>query len=182
MPKSEFDTDGHLPVCICVCGHLSVWDICLCGTSRLCVCVSVHMRMCGHLSVHTCVWTSVCMRVCGHLSVYTCVWTSVCMRVCGHLSVYTCVWTSVCMRVCGHRSVMCVRATVHVSVCVLCVYACAWTCVSRACGHVRASVCHYNFEMLMCTMFILTIIVQFEMDIQYIMIWKVWYRVCAIAS
>ena len=163
MPKSEFDTDGHLPVCICVSGHLSVWDICLCGTS-VCVCVSVHMR------------------VCGHLSVYTCVWTSVCMRVCGHLSVYTCVWTSVCMRVCGHRSVMCVRATVHVSVCVLCVYACAWTCVSRACGHVRASVCHYNFEMLMCTIFILTIIVQFEMDMQYIIIWKVWYRVCPIAS
>ena len=95
------------------------------------------------------------------------------------------------MRVCGHRPVMCVRATVHVSVCVLCVYACAWTCVfmrvrghvcPRVCGHVRASVCHYNFEMLMCTIFILTIIIQFEMDIQYIMIWKVWYRGCAIAS
>ena len=42
--------------------------------------------------------------------------------------------------------------------------------------------CHYNFEMLMCTIFILTIIVQFEMDIQYIMIWKAWYRGCAIQS
>ena len=159
-------------MCICVCGHLSVWDICLCGTSRLCVCVCAY----------ACVWTSVCAYVCVDICLYACVWTSVCMRVCGHLSVYTCVWTSVCMRVCGHRSVMCVRATVHVSVCVMCVYACAWTCVSRACGHVRASVCHYNFEMLMCTIFILTIIVQFEMDIQYIIIWKVWYRVCAIAS
>ena len=134
---------------VCV-GHLSVWDICLCGTS---VCV-------GHLSV--CV--SVHMRVCGHLSVYTCVWTSVCMRVCGHLSVYTCVWTSVCMRVCGHRSVMCVRVTVCPSVCCVFMRVRGHVC-PRACGHVRASVCHYNFEMLMCTICILTIIVQFEMDI-----------------
>ena len=86
------------------------------------------------------------------------------------------------MRVCGYRSVMCVRATVHVSVCVLCVMRVRGHVCPRACGHVRASVCHYNFEMLMCTIFILTIIVQFEMDIQYIMIWKVWYRGCAIAS
>ena len=168
MPKSEFDTDGHLPVCICVCGHLSVWDICLCGTSvcvgHLSVCVSVHMRVCGHLSVYTCVWTSVCMRVCGHLSVYTCVWTSVCMRVCGHLSVYTCVWTSVGMLVCGHPSVMCVRVTVCPSVCCVFMRVRGHVC-PRACGHVRASVCHYNFEMLMCTICILTIIVQFEMDI-----------------
>ena len=117
---------------------------------RVCVCVCV----CGHLSVYTCVWTSVCMRVCGHL----------CIRVCVDICLYTCVWTSVCMRVCGHRSVMCVRATVHVSVCVLCVYTCAWTCVSAS---VWKCTCHYNFEMLMCTIFILTIIVQFEMDIQY---------------
>ena len=34
-----------------------------------------------------------------------------------------------------------------------------------ACGHVRASVCHYYFVMLMCTIFILTITVQFGMDI-----------------
>ena len=39
----------------------------------------------------------------------------------------------------------------------------------RAYGHVRASVSHYNFVMLTCTIFILTIIVQFGMDIQYIM-------------
>ena len=88
------------------------------------------------------------------------------------------------MRVCEYLSCVYVRLCVR-----LCVYACAWTsacmcqCVCpRACGHVRASVCHYNFEMLMCTIFILTIIVQFGMDIQYIMIWKVWYRGCAIAS
>ena len=29
--------------------------------------------------------------------------------------------------------------------------------------------------MIMCTIFILTITVQFGMDIHYIMIWKVWY-------
>ena len=159
MPKSELDTDGHLPVCICVCGHLSVWDICLC------VCVSVHMRVCGHLSVYTCVWTSVCMRVCGHLSVYVCV--DICL--------YACVWTSTCH--------VCTCDCACVRLCVVCLCVCVDMCV-RECvdGHVRASVCHYNFEMLMCTIFILTIIVQFEMDILYIMIWKVWYRGCAIAS
>ena len=155
-------------MCICVCGHLSVWDICLCGTS---VCVG-HLSVCVCLCICVCVDICLCIRVCGHLSVCVCV--DICL--------YTCVWTSVCMRVCGHRPVMCVCATVHVSVCVLCVYACAWTCVSASVWTVRASVCHYNFEMLMCTIFILTIIVQFEMDIQYIMIWKVWYRGCAIAS
>ena len=86
---------------------------------------------------------------------------------------------------------MCVRATVCPSVCCVFMRAhghlracmCYSVCVrERACGHVRASVCHYNFEMLMCTIFILTIIVQFGMDIQYIMIWKVWFRGCAIAS
>ena len=141
-------------MCICVCGHLSVWDICLCGTS-VCVCVSVHMRVCGHLSVYTCVWTSVCMRVCGHLSVCVCVDIDL---------------SYVYVRLCMCPSVCCVFMRVRGHVC------------PRACGHVRASVCHYNFEMLMCTIYILTIIVQFEMDIQYIMIWKVWYRGCAIAS
>ena len=73
---------------------------------------------------------------------------------------------------------MCVGATVRPSV--YCVFmrvrghlrVCASVCV---CGHVRTRVCHYNFVMLMCTIFILTIIVQFGMDIQYIMIWKVLY-------
>ena len=62
------------------------------------VCVSVHMRVCGHLSVDACVWTSVCMRVCGHLSMCTCNCVSVCcvfVRVRGHL----CVCASVCVRV-----------------------------------------------------------------------------------
>ena len=126
-----------------------MWDICLC------VCVSVHMRVCGHLSVYTCVWTSVCMRVCGHLSVCVCVDIDL-----------SCVYVRLCMCL----SVCCVFMRVRGHVC------------PRVCGHVRASVCHYNFEMLMCTIFILTIIVQFEMDIQYIMIWKVWYRGCVIAS
>ena len=155
MPKSEFDTDGHLPVCICVCGHLSVWDICLC----VCVCA------------YACVWTSVCVYVCVDICLYACVWTSV--RVCGHLSVCVCVdidLSCVYVRLCMCPSVCCVFIRVRGHVC------------PRVCGHVRASVCHYNFEMLMCTIFILTIIVQFEMDIQYIMIWKVWYRGCAIAS
>ena len=100
------------------------------------MCVSVHMRVCGHLSVYTCVWTSVCMCVCGHLS---CVYVRLCVRL-------YCVF---------------MRVRSHLLVCV--------------CGHVRASVCHYNFVMLMCTIFVLTIIVQFGMDIQHIMIWKVWY-------
>ena len=75
------------------------------------------------------------------------------MRVCGHLSCCP----SVCyvfMRVRGHLRVcaVCVRERVdmYVQVCVITV-------------------------MLMCTIFILTIIAQFGMDIQYIMIWKVWY-------
>ena len=62
------------------------------------MCVSVHMRVCGHLSVYTCVWTSVCMRVCGHLS---CVYVRLCVRLCvvfmrvhGHLRVCA----SVCVR------------------------------------------------------------------------------------
>ena len=131
----------------------------------MCVCVSVHMRVCGHLSVYTCVWTSVCMRVCGHLSVYVCV--DICL--------YACVWTSTCH--------VCTCDCACVRLCVVCLCVCVDMCVRECmCGHVRASVCHYNFEMLMCTIYILTIIVQFEMDIQYIMIWKVWYRGCAIAS
>ena len=102
----------------------------MCVWTSICVCVSVHMHVCGHLSVYACVWTSACL----------CVRATVC------LSVY-CVF----MRVSGH----------------LCV--CASVC---ACGHVRASVRHYYFVMLMCTIFILTITVQFGMDI---MMWKVWY-------
>ena len=103
-----------------------------------------------------------CMRVCGHLSVCMC--TSVYLFV---LCVYACVWTSVCVYV--HKCV---------SVCCVCMRVCGHLCVCAslcACGHVRASVCHYYFVMLMCTIFILTITVQFGMDIQYIMIWKVWY-------
>ena len=87
------------------------------------MCVSVHMRVCGHLS---CVYVRLCVRLC-----------VVCLCVC----VVICVYVLVCVR-------------------------------ERACGHVRASVCHYDFVMLMCTIFILTIFVQFGMDIQSIMIWK----------
>ena len=148
-------------ICLCgtsVCvGHLSVWDICLC----VCVCA------------YACVWTTVCVYVCVDICLYACVWTSVCIRVCGHLSVCVCVdidLSCVYVRLCMCPSVCCVFMRVRGHVC------------PRVCGHVRASVCHYNFEMLMCTIFILTIIVQFEMDIQYIMIWKVWYRGCAITS
>ena len=134
-----------------------MWDICLC----VCVCA------------YACVWTSVCVYVCVDICLYACVWTSVCIRVCGHLSVCVCVdidLSCVYVRLCMCPSVCCVFMRVRGHVC------------PRVCGHVRVSVCHYNFEMLMCTIFILTIIVQFEMDIQYIMIWKVWYRGCAIAS
>ena len=130
-----------------------MWDICLC------VCVYAY----------ACVWTSVCVDIC----LYACVWTSVCIRVYGYLSVCVCVdidLSCVYVRLCMCPSVCCMFMRVRGHVC------------PRVCGHVRASVCHYNFEMLMCTIFILTIIVQFEMDIQYIMIWKVWYRGCAIAS
>ena len=67
---------------------------------------------------------------------------------------------------------MCVRATVCPSVYCVFMRMCGHL---RVCGHVRARVCHYNFVMLMCTIFVLTIIVQFGMEIQYIMIWKVWY-------
>ena len=134
-----------------------MWDICLC----VCVCA------------YACVWTSVCVYVCVDICLYACVWTSVCIRVCGYLSVCVCVdidLSCVYVRLCMCPSVcyMFMRVRGHVR--------------PRVCGHVRASVCHYNFEMLMCTIFILTIIVQIEMDIQYIMIWKVWYRGCAIAS
>ena len=152
---------------ICLCVYVCV-DICLCGTSvcgDICLCVCV--------CAYACVWTSVCVYVCVDICLYACVWTSVCIRVCGHLSVCVCVdidLSCVYVRLCMCPSVCCVFMRVRGHVC------------PRACGHVRASVCHYNFEMLMCTIFILTIIVQFEMVIQYIMIWKVWYRGCAIAS
>ena len=56
----------------------------------------------------------------------------------------------------------------------VCVSASVWTCTCKCVS--------LQFVMLICTIFILTIIVQFGMDIQYIMIWKVWYRGCAIAS
>jgi hypothetical protein len=125
-----------------------------------------------------CVWTSVCV---GHLSVcvcvcaYACVWTSVCVYVCVDICLYACVWTSTCH--------VCTCDCACVRLCVVCLCVCVDMCVrERVDMYLHASVCHYNFEMLMCTIFILTIIVQFEMDIQYIMIWKVWYRGCAIAS
>ena len=98
------------------------------------------------------------------------------MRVCGHPSVCVCVdICHVCVDICHVCTCDCV------SVCVLCIYARAWSSACTVyvlvcvCGHVRASVCHYNFVMLMCTIFVLTIIVPFGMDIQYILIWKVWY-------
>ena len=151
MPKSEFNTDGHLPVCICVCGHLSVWDICLCGTS---VCVG-HLSVCVCLCICVCVDICLCIRVCGHLSVCVCV--DICL--------YACVWTSICH--------VCTCDCACVRLCVVCLCVCVDMCVrERVDMYLHASVCHYNFEMLMCTIFILTIIVQFEMDIQYIMIWE----------
>ena len=109
MPKSEFDTDGHLPVCICVCGHLSVWDICLC----VCVCA------------YACVWTFVCVYVCVNICLYARVWTSV-------MCVRATVCPSVCcvfMRVRGHLRVcasVCVRERVdmYVQVCVITILKC----------------------------------------------------------
>ena len=95
-----------------------------------------------------CVDICLCIRVCGHLSVCVCV--DICL--CGHLSVCVCVDIDLYVRLCMCPSVCCVFMRVRGHVC------------PRVCGHVRASVCHYNFEMLMCTIFILTIIVQFEMD------------------
>ena len=73
---------------------------------------------------------------------------------------------------------MCVRATVCPSVC------CVFMHVRghlRVCASVRVRerVDMYGSlqfcNVIMCTIFILTIIVQFGTDIQYIMIWKVWY-------
>ena len=61
--------------------------MCICVWTSVCVCVSVHMRVCGHLSVYACVWTSVCMRVCGHL----CVCARVCVRL--RVNMYVQVWT-----------------------------------------------------------------------------------------
>ena len=104
--------------------------------------------MCVSVHMRVCVDICLCIRVCGHPSVCVCVdICHVCVRATVCPSVYC-----VLMRVRGHLRV------------------CASVCV---CGHVRASVCHYNFVMLMCTIFVLTIIVQFGIDIQYIMIWKV---------
>ena len=78
------------------------------------MCVSVHMRVCGHLSVYTCVWTSV----------YACVWTSV---MCVHVRATVC--PSVCcvfMRVRGHLRV-CVRERVDM-------YVQVWTCMCKCVG------------------------------------------------
>ena len=84
-----------------------MWDICLCGTS-VCVCVSVHMRVCGHLSVYTCVCTSVCMRVRATVCPSVC---CVFMRVHGHLRVCA----SVCVRE---------RVDMYVQVCVITILKC----------------------------------------------------------
>ena len=84
--------------------------------------------------------------------------------------VCVCVDICLCMRVC-------VRATVRLSGCCvfmrgrghLCV--CASVCVRvRVDMYVSLLFCNAK-----CTIFILTITVQFGMDIQYIMTWKVWY-------
>ena len=109
MPKSEFDTDGHLPVCICVCGHLCV---CVCVCLCICVCVDICLciRVCGHLSVcvcvdicHVCTCPSVCcvfMRVRGHLRVCA----SVCVRERVDMYVQVCVITICNVNVCRFYS------------------------------------------------------------------------------
>ena len=90
MPKSEFDTDGHLP-CVYVCVDICVF-MCLC----ICVCVDICLciRVCGYLScgVRATVCPSVCcvfMRVRGHLRVCA----SVCVRERVDMYVQVCVIT-----------------------------------------------------------------------------------------
>ena len=59
--------------------------------TSVCVYVSMHMRVCGH--VYGCVCVDICLYAC--VDICLCVRATVCLRVRGHL----CVCASVCVRV-----------------------------------------------------------------------------------
>ena len=101
---------GHAPVSVCLPPHLH--RTCVCGTARVCVCVSGWMDVCvccmcitRYLSIRVstplfidpCVSRVLCacVRLCASVSVVV----SVC--VCIFLCVCVCVCESVCVRVCA---------------------------------------------------------------------------------
>ena len=89
----------------------------------MCVCVSVHVHVCRHLSV--CVCVDICL--------YACVWTSVCV----YMQLYVCV---VCLCVCMD---ICVYVLVCVSVSV-------WTCTCVCVSLLFCNVNVYHFQSYHC--------------------------------
>lgn len=99
--SSKLETFQRWPVYACV--HV------LCD--RVCVHIYVYLCVCVHASVPVYVSACACVFAC----------ECVCIRVCGHMCV--------CVHACVHLCV-CVRVCAYVYACVVCVYVCAWVCLS----------------------------------------------------
>ena len=84
-------------VCVCVCGIVCKWSLCLWLCLHLCLCVD--------MSVGACVY-SMCASVC--------------------VCVYVCVCVCVCVWVCVHVRVCCVRCCVSVLALCMCVCVSGW--------------------------------------------------------